>query len=279
MFLEQAADQRERSSATSTIVPILIVCTLWTSGATALEISARSLEQGGFELTLTNSSRLDERTALAYVAQAATSVCGTLTPVLGKYKFESKEVLGTNVREAEGPAFRFVQEVSCVAGTSAARPPPPPPPTLGSPEEERHVRDEILKASEGYFRLLDDGKVEQAYALMAQTSAGPDKATWMAGKQSFHSVAGSLKSVSIVKITVYDNPPDAPAPGLYVAADFQNSYKSTPYECGYLMWFRPVGGAFSITRTESGFVSSEVLERIPEDQRPDLLRKLECAAP
>ena len=218
----------------STTTLILPACTLWASGATALEISARSLEQGGFELTLTNPSRLDERIAQAYIAQAATPVRGKLTPSLGKYRFESKEALGTGLLAREAPTFRFVQEVSCVAGASAAR--PPPRPTLASPEEERHVREEVLKASEGYFHLLDDRKVEQAYALMDKAAVGTDKATWMAGKQSFLSVAGRLKSVSTVKITVYDNPPDAPAPGLYVAADFQNSYEAAPYECGYLMW-------------------------------------------
>lgn len=258
----------------STQTLILFIGTLLRSAAEAQEISVRALKQGGYELTLTNPSNIDERTARAKIAQAALSVCGSLRPVLGKYKFEAKETLGTGVTPGGGETFRFVQQITC-DGVSSLAAAAPPSRSL-SPDEEKHVRDEIHEATERYFHLLDDGKADQAYALTDKAAIGTDKATWLAGKRSFRSLAGRLKKVSIVRVTVYTNPPDAPTPGLYVAADFQNSYQSAPYECGYLMWFRTAGGTFAITRAESGFVSSDVLKGIPEDQRADVLRKLRC---
>jgi Protein of unknown function (DUF4019) len=263
--------------ATSATTLIVVICTLWTSGVTAQEISARALKQGGYELTLTNTSPLDERAARALIAQAAASICGSLTPVFGKYKFESREPLGTGATPREGATFRFVQQVFCDGVSSPGR--APPQSTTISPEEERHVRDEIREATDRYFHLLDKGDIEQAYALVDKTVIGEDKATWLAERRSFRTAAGRLKSISIVKVTVYNNPPEAPTPGLYVAADFQNAYQSAPYECGYLMWFRTAAGTFSITRVESGFVSSEGLKGIPEGQRPELLKKLRCVAP
>jgi hypothetical protein len=152
-------------------------------------------------------------------------------------------------------------------------------PTPTSPEEIQRVREDIKKMSEGYFRLLAAKRFDEAYSQWNEAVVGVERATWAGDKQDFQLLAGNLVSVSVILITVYDNPREAPAPGLYVAADFQNSYKNVPYECGYLMWYRPVGGTFAITRSEIGHVTSAILNPIPVGQRPELLRKLRCVVP
>lgn len=82
-----------------------------------------------------------------------------------------------------------------------------------------------------------------------------------------------------MKITVYNNPAEAPEPGLYIAADFNNVFENIPIHCGYLMWFRPIGGTFTITREETGYVTAEQLKSISNTQLPDLKRQLRCVAP
>jgi hypothetical protein len=256
---------------------VTAICATWNTTACAQEISVRQLQQDSYEVVLTNQSKLDERDAKAYIARAAAELCRGLSPVLGKYRFESKEALGTSLPSREPTSFRFAQEVSClpVSLTTPSRRPQTP----ASPDEIERARSEITKVSEDYFRLLAAKKFDAAYSQMREEAIGLDKATRIRDKQSFQVLAGDPVAISIVKITVYDNPSEAAEPGLYVAADFKNVYKNVPYECGYLMWHRPNGGTFGITRIEVGHVTRESFMRIPEAQRPELLQKLRCVAP
>ena len=75
---------------------------------------------------------------------------------------------------------------------------------------------------------------------------------------------------------MYDNPREAPAPGVYVAVDFSNAYRNVPFECGYVMWSRPTGGEFRITRQETGHITAEQLRTIPAAQLPEIKRRLRC---
>jgi len=249
----------------------------WNTTTCAQEISVRKLQQNSYEMVLTNQTNLDEREAQAYIAKAAVPLCRGLSPVLGKYRFESKEALGTGVLSREPTSFRFVQEVSCLPVSLTV--PSQRAPKPASPEEIELIRADITKMSEEYFHLLAAKKFDAAYSEMREGAIGPDKTTWVRDKQAFQALAGDPIGISIVKITVYDNPSEAPEPGLYVAADFKNAYRNVPYECGYLMWHRPNGGTFGITRTEIGHVTTESFKLIPETQRPELLRKLRCVAP
>jgi hypothetical protein len=258
-------------------VPLVTsICAIWSAAACAQEVSVRQLQQNSYEMVLTNQSNLGESEAQAYIANAAVSVCGGLSPVLGKYRFESKESLGTGPTRVPG-SFRFTQQVSCVPVSLTAPPQRASKPT--SPEEVERIRGDITKRSEEYFYLLAAKKFDVVFSELREGAIGADKTTWVRDRRAFQALAGDPIDISIVKITVYDNPPEAPEPGIYVAADFKNAYGNVPYECGYLMWHRPDGGTFGITRTEIGHVTKESLKQIPEAQRPELLRKLRCVAP
>ncbi len=257
---------------------LAVVCVVQGTGAYAAEISVRQLGQGHFELVLTNDTVLDERAARAHVAQAATQICKGLAPTLGKYRYESQEALGAGVLARKPDTYQFIQEVTCLANSE--RSPVPQVATLSTPEEARRAEAEVKKLTEEYFRALNKKDFDAAYSQTNPAAIASDKATWVRDKKAFQALAGELTSHSVVKITVYDNPPEAPEPGLYIAADFQNSYKNVPYECGYLMWFRANRDTpFRVTRSEIGTVTSENLRSIPEVQRAEVLRKLRCVAP
>jgi hypothetical protein len=257
---------------------LAVTCVAQGVGAYAAEISVREVEQGHYELVLTGTDVLDERVAQAYVAQAATQVCNGLVPTLGKYRFESKEALGIGALAREPATYRFIQELTC--SLSSEQSTASQVATRSSPEEARRAEAQVRKMTKEYFRALNMRDFDAAYSQTDPAAIGPDKAAWVRDKQAFQALAGEMTSGSVVKTTVYDNPPDAPEPGLYIAADFQNSYKNVPYECGYLMWFRATrNGPFRVTRSEIGNVTTENLRSIPEGQRPELLRKLRCVAP
>ena len=276
-YIGARAAQLNRYGAVIGLPLAMAICATWNTTACAQEISVRQLQQNSYEVVLTNQSKLDEREAQAYIAKAAVPLCGELSPVLGKYRFESKEAVGTGVLSREPTSFRFAQEVSCLPVSLTAPSHFPQKPT--SPEEIDRARADITKMSEKYFHLLAAKKFDLAYSELREGATGPDKAAWVRDKQAFQALAGDPIAISIVKITIYDNPSEAPEPGLYVAADFQNAYKNVPYECGYLMWHRANGGTFGITRTEIGHVTTENLKLIPEAQHLELLRKLRCVAP
>jgi hypothetical protein len=83
--------------------------------------------------------------------------------------------------------------------------------------------------------------------------------------------------MSVWKITLYNNPPSAAAPGLYVAADYTNEYSSLALQCGYLMWARSEGATdFRIIREDAGNLEAGALEDMPADQLAQIKQQLHC---
>jgi len=264
------------SALMNPLLPIFAVAL--SAAASASEISVRAAQQGQYELVLTSPTVLSEGEARDQIARTAASVCKSTTPIFGKWRFESKEAIGGATTSSSAPnTFRFVQEISCASGTqvqSAAR-----LPTLRSDDELRKVQSEVRLKSEAYFKLIASKQVDEAFThLSATLRSGVTEARWKGDKLSFQVAAGEATQVVIAKVTVYDNPAGAPEPGLYVAADYSNTYREVPIHCGYLMWFRPVGGEFRITREETGHVTSEQLKSIPNAQLSETKRKLRCPA-
>jgi hypothetical protein len=152
-------------------------------------------------------------------------------------------------------------------------------PVLKFAEEGKAVEEDIRKLTEAHFRLLATGQIDAAFAQVDAAGLGGDAASWMKNERSFQSIAGAPTSITILKVTVYDNPDGAPTPGLYVAADFRNAYANVPFQCGYLMWFRERDGRFRITRQEKGHVTAEQLKAIPVGQHAEIKRRLRCEVP
>jgi hypothetical protein len=153
-------------------------------------------------------------------------------------------------------------------------------PTLQSAEESRRIQEEIRARTEAHFRLLAANRLDEAYAQVDARSMGQDEQAWKRARQSFQALAGEPVKLSIIKVTVYDNPAEAAQPGLYVAADYSNEYRNVPVHCGYLMWFRPIGGGeFRVTREETGHITAEQLGSLPAAQLPAIKQSLRCVAP
>jgi len=253
----------------------LLAGTIWISSASAAEVSVRKVQPGTYEFVLSNPIGMGESEARARIAEAAASTCKDLTAVPGRWRYESKEPVGGGDPSRE--TFRFVPEVSCVPGAhmqAGER-----GPTLQNEAESRRVQEEVKLKSEAYFQLIASKRSDEALTQVAVAGMGVSAARWRSDKRSFQTMAGEPLEISIRKITVYDNPAAAPRPGLYVAADYSNVYRDVPIHCGYLMWFRPIGGELRITREESGHVTSEQLRSIPSAQLPEIKRRLRCLAP
>lgn len=248
------------------------------SSASAAEVSVREVQSGTYEFVITNQTALSESEAMAQIAKVAASTCKGKTAVPGRWRFEAIEAITDGDLSSQEPnAFRFVQEVSCVSGaqvqTSERRP------ILQNDEESRKVQNEVKIMSEAYFQFIASKQIDKALTQVAIARMGVNEARWKRDKLSFRAMTGEPLEISIRNVTVYDNPAEAPEPGLYVAADYSNVYRNVPIHCGFLMWFRPIGGELRITREETGHVTSEQLKSIPSAQLPEIKRRLRCLPP
>lgn len=238
------------------------------------EVSARELAPDQYEFTLNAPTLMTEAQAMAIIADAAKSVCKT--PTLGRYRFEATEQVGSaKSKKPRTNTFRFVQEVSCAG--SPAQLPSMGTPTLDNEDDARLAGEEARRQSERYFQLIAAGDLDPALGLVAVDRMGISPGSWRREKEEFRHRSAAPVRIEIRKITIYDNPQDAPEPGLYVAADYVNAFADMPVHCGYLMWFRPPGGGeLRLTREESGYITAAQMKDIPSESLPEIRRKLRC---
>jgi hypothetical protein len=165
--------------------------------------------------------------------------------------------------------------MACEAGQPVA--PVERRPTLQSREDSQRIEKDIRARSEAYLLAIAEGRVDGAYADVDGESMGMDAQAWKKGKLDFRAMAGKLLRLSVWKITLYDNPPGAATPGLYVAADYTNEYDGLALQCGYVMWVRPAGAtSFRIVREETGNLEAAALTGMPADQLEQIKRKFHC---
>jgi hypothetical protein len=262
---------------TAICVLSLFLTGLFGNSLHAAEISVRASQYGGYELELTSLTALSETESKTILLKAAESLCVGTSVVLGRWRYSSNVSIGETNKSSDSGAYRLIQEVSCAAGVAV--PATSRTATLKNVEESLSIQKELKLKSQNYFELLSSKQAEKAMTYIAITGMGVSEAKWKSDKQSFYANAGEQIQIAIVKMTVYDNPVNAPEPGLYIAADYSNSYSKTPFHCGYLMWFRPIGGEFQITREESGHMTSEQFKSIPKDKLPAIKRGLRCVEP
>ncbi len=244
--------------------------------ANAKEVSVQKVDEGNYRLTLTHSTVLDIGIAQAYLYETAKSLCGTLSPHFGKYSFAGSEAIEKKVESA--PTFEFVQDIQCAnensESTAVAMK------YLTSESEAQAIRNQVLVLSETYFNDIASSKFDKAYSVLADSMRSfSTKTSWVSEKNTFQSQVGDPRQITISKLTLYDNPPGAPNPGIYVAADYYNEFSNAPIHCGYVMWFKGQDGNFKIIREESGLVTSEQLAAIPTEQLPIVKQRLRCVTP
>jgi hypothetical protein len=139
------------------------------------------------------------------------------------------------------------------------------------------VQAQIKAASATWLQQVATGLLDEAYAQIVPESMGVDERAWKDVKRSFRAMAGEPVQLAVWRVTVYDNPPGASAPGLYVAADYNNEYSKLALQCGYLMWHRPAGGEFRIMREETGNITAQELKSIPAADFTAIKRRFHCA--
>ena len=255
---------------------LFIILAITVQSANAKEISVQKIDENTYKLTLSDREVLDIDVAQARLLEKAESICGTKNPVFGRYSFEGSETI--EAKDTSDSNFRFEQVILC--SSDLAKPESGADSKIKSNSEAEAIQDNIRNLSQQYIEDIAKGRFDAAYSYVADSlRAITSKSAWQSEKRKFQSQAGDPIDVVIAKITVYDNPQDAPEPGIYVAADFNNKFSNAPIHCGYLMWFKGESNRFQIIREESGLVTNEQLEQIPGEQLPIVKQKLKCVTP
>jgi hypothetical protein len=244
------------------------------AGAAAAPLVAmRQLGPDNYEVSLSGPTIRTVQAGQALATAVATSVCKTLVPVLGTHLFESTEKLGADAPESNSPNLELTQRFTCTARSAPAQ---VQAPATYSKEEKDQAAAKVLDETERYFRLLGTGKVDEAFTQLDRDSGTFSEAAWKRLKRDFLTLAGALQRIAITKVTVYENPASASKPGLYVAADYRITWANVRLQCGYLVWLRMRDGEFRILREETGHVTAEQLQAMPQAQRQTVEQALRC---
>ncbi len=203
---------------------------------------------------------------------AAAKLCGDLVPRLDAFrqtsllapaadasaKEEGEEVGNAKTaREMPNDRVRLVQVVLCEPAPVAM-----PSPSRALTDAERvAMEDEIRGKTLAYFAGLDaGGDARASYAMLSEYLRSKTFSAWRQEQASAE--MGGVTERRVWRVTVYVDPPEAPTPGIYVAADYQATYERVLFECGYLMWQERSDGSFHVIRREGG--------RLPRDYAADM---------
>ena len=240
-------------------------------------ISFQKAADDEFVLKLVSQDILELTAAQELLAPTAVSLCDGRYPQYGKYEFKSDEPISPDSNAELSYSYELVQAIRCV--DVPILPVPGSRSFVPDAEAKQTIENEVQYLSRTYFSNLVNGNYEEAYDQLSESMRSYRSfEEWQSQFDAFMKQSGELVELNIHTITVYDNPPDAPQPGIYVAADYQNRFKDAPYHCGYLIWFRAEVGRFQIMREETGLITNEILGQVTDDQRAQLLTQLRCSA-
>jgi hypothetical protein len=198
--------------------------------------------------------------AQAALMPKARALCGGRAASFGSFRYSQRGALD--------------QELLCGARKPAVTAATPPPPDWApSPEDQKAA----LAATYAFFGAMDRGDYSAAWSRLSEgMKASAPAAEWRRSAEAFNSRAGAVRARRVTEITWYNNPPDAPTPGLYVAADFSAGYEKLDFVCGYLMWRLQPDGSFVLTREEQNVVDKATAKRLASIDREPLRAQMGC---
>lgn len=241
-------------------MPILAAL-LIASALPAPVVHTEPLEAGRFRITL-SAPGLTLQQGQAKAAEEAMRLCKG-DARLGRYRWRSDEKTGS----AAPIALTLEQEAEC--GAAPPRIVHRPTGWKPSPADV----SEVLDLTSRYFSARDSGRYRDAWNLLTPSMQEMEPlAAYQARQIEFKArAAGGLKREPVA-VTWYDNPPNAPAGGIFAAVDFVGQSSRLQLLCGYLMWLRQPDGSWRLTREEEGS-----LDRGPVASSPQQLAEAKAA--
>jgi hypothetical protein len=132
------------------------------------------------------------------------------------------------------------------------------------------------KTAETFFSLVDQGRDQDAYILLAPRMREMlPFSDFAKANNQFRKTAGELKRRNYLKLTWTKDPANAPAKGVYAALDESALYDRVDRQCGHIILYQPPeGGSFQVMRTENNFIDNASARDIESNQSPTALESL-----
>jgi hypothetical protein len=239
------------------------------------DIAVKSLGSGQYELTLRTSAAPDIFMAQRTLLPAAKAACGTEPVEFENYAFD----FHTSVADANPtsrPLLRLTQTIRCGASAVTAI-----PQIANAPDGWKPSADDQATVESQTYRYLyakGAGDFTTAYAMFSDAmKAATHQDAWQKGAEAFNASAGQVLSRRVLKITWYKDPPSAPAPGIYAAADYTGEFINIPIYCGYVAWYRGPDGTYTVIHEEQNSIDKDSMAKMNAADVKALAAKFGCS--
>jgi hypothetical protein len=239
------------------------------------DITVKPLGSGQYELTLRTSAAPDIFMAQRTLLPAAKAACGTEPVEFENYAFDLHTSLA-DTNPTSRPLLRLTQTIRCGAHPVGAI-----PQVANAPDGWKPSADDQAAVESQRYRYLnakDAGDFTTAYAMFSDAmKEATHQDTWQKGADAFNASAGQVLSRRVLKITWYKDPPSAPAPGIYAAADYTGEFGNVPIYCGYVAWYRGADGRYRVIHEEQNSIDRHSMAKMNAADVKALAAKFGCS--
>lgn len=221
-------------------------------------ITVARLSDGGYRLTLETPALKDAAQGQQLLLPAALQLCG-----------KKGMAFGAHVLKKQDTPPRLIQDLRCeapAAGRSA------PTTFVATAADEQAV----TALSEQFLRARDAGDLDTARQMFAADWPQAEQKTWAAEVAAFRRLAGAGTKQAISRINWFENPPAAPAPGIYAAVDYGRTFETVKTACGFIVWRRQADGGWRIDRERLSYLSPDEEARVKRADLPEIRARLGC---
>lgn len=240
------------------------------------DIQVREIGPSHFELTIVIEGTTDPAAGQAALVPKAQALCGAKHPHWGRYEFEGQQPAAVEPKDTGSPSLWYRHEITCETSPPA---PEALPETPAAPAEAPTQQDEALirERTEAYLAAKDAGAYAEAYAMIGGSMRDYFTPEAMAASRTpFNASAGPGVEREVIRLTWYDDPAGAPAPGRYVAADYRAGFPSGAFYCGYVVWVLQYDDSYLVVREEEGQATPDLVAKATPANMPALRQQLGC---
>jgi hypothetical protein len=229
----------------------------------------------GYRFRLSISGRINSvEAAQAALMPTARKLCGARPVSFGTFRFAQTQTSDRPGAAMSPATLKVEQELFCgtVRQTVDAA-------ALRAPGWQPSEADQqaVLAATYAYFAARDRGRYPEAWSMLSDSMKQISPvAEWQRVAADFNAAAGAVRGRRVTEITWYNNPPGAPRPGVYVAADYSGEFEQLEFLCGYLMWQVQPDGSFRLTREEQNLLDKATAKNLASIDRQPLRAQMGC---
>ncbi len=239
----------------------------------AHQIQSEPIDENQFRLSI--SGRIDTvESAQAALMPTARQLCGARPAHFGGFQFVQTQT-GDRRGAALSPVGLTVeQELFCGTPKPVVVGGALPPPDWQPSDADQQA---VIAATYAYFAARDRGLYSEAWAMLSNSMKQTSPlAQWQRVATDFNGAAGAVRARRVIEISWYNNPPDAPRPGVYAAADFSGEFDRLEFVCGYVMWQLQPDGSFRLTREEQNLLDKATAKNLASIDRQPLRAQMGC---